>query len=295
MSDEEEEVDDSIRNRLRDQETKRVLYWTRRLCLTSDEVRKLSPLELQCRLLLLEQTEQAQKHRLEQFKRWQKVYELRYFMYKVQRDFNEKHGKDAIGVSIWRILSMEQQKLEKELNLDDIRGDIKRFPSPMSVMVPECEPEEILKPLIPVLSGFSHNLNRNDVQQSCNSRERVPTTLADILYEREKEKYLMKMSAEYDEEDLKEEEVEKVQTLQCSSSETESSSQTCDYNLQEDFDIHVELENIKQSTARCDSIMEALFAPYPEQSSQESEAEQMNCELDYIHGTSDCQCGISDY
>jgi len=290
MSDEEEEIDELIPNRLRDHESKRVLYWTRRLSLTPDEVRKLSPLELECRLLLLEQTEQAQKDRMEQFDRWQKIYELRYFMYELQREFNEKHGKDAIGVSIWRILSLEQQRLEKELNLDDLRGDVRRFPSPMSVMVPECEPEEILKPLIPILSGFSPK-----PQQSDNFGKRVRTTLADILYEREKEEYLMKKSAEYDEEDLKEEEVEKVQTLQCSSSETESSSKTCEYNLQEDIDIHLELEDIKQSTARCDSIMEALFAPYPKPSSQESDTEQMTSDLDYIHSTSDCQCGISDY
>ncbi|XP_034482915.1 uncharacterized protein LOC117788297 [Drosophila innubila] len=315
MYDEENKSEHSDPDRLRDLEMERVLYWTRRLSLRPDEVQQLTPQELQCRLLLVEQAEQAQELRLERFKRWQNLCELRWLMYEVQREFNEKHGKDAIGVSIWRILAMEQDKLEEELQLDDLRGDCQRFPSPMSVMVPECETEEILKPLKSVLTGFSNNLKIKPSNQFRENKLKTLTPFTDALYEREKQR-LLEESTDNDEE--LEEQVENVELLHCvcpESSVSELSSERSLYDLQEDFDIHLELQKIKESTARCDWIMDTLFAPYLEQSSQTSETkivEELNAPFAYNltmkttsnlqlmpqrrNPTCDCQSSsISDY
>lgn len=314
MYDEGDKSVNSARARSKDLEMKRILYWSRRLSLRPDEVQQLTPQELQCRLLLVERAEQAQELRFEQFKRWQNLCELRWLMYKIQREFNEKHGKDAIGVSIWRILALEQERLEEALQLDDLRGDCQRFPSPMSVMVPECETHEKLKPLRSILTGLSNNLNVKPSIELRRYKAKKRTPFTDVLYELENQLAMEESTDNAEESEKSEEQVENVEFLQCFCSESslsELSSERSVYNLQEELDIQLELQKIKESTARCDWIMETLFAPYSEQSSQASEVnffkELNDASIPYnlsmqtsanlsLKATSDCQSSsISDY
>ncbi|XP_030570990.1 uncharacterized protein LOC115770047 [Drosophila novamexicana] len=156
-----EAIEDSANcsvNRDRQLETNRLLFWCRRLNMMPDEVQQLSLEELQARHLLVQQAEGAHERRMDQFKRWQNLNQLRWLMYEEQRKYNEKCGQQALGVSIWQILSLAQQELESELQMPELRGDCRRFPSPMSVMGTTREPgsnANILKPLRPIITGLS--------------------------------------------------------------------------------------------------------------------------------------------
>ncbi|XP_017841917.1 uncharacterized protein LOC108599544 [Drosophila busckii] len=123
------------REQQRQLEIKRLLYWSRRLVLLPDEVRQLTLEELQQRLSIMQQTQQQQEALQADFKRWQRLNDLRFLMYEEQLKFNQKYGEQAWGVSIWRILSQAQEELELKLQLDELRGsDCARYPSPMSIM-----------------------------------------------------------------------------------------------------------------------------------------------------------------
>ncbi|XP_060660653.1 uncharacterized protein LOC132794311 [Drosophila nasuta] len=247
-------------------EKSKILYWTHRLSLRPDEIQELSPEELNCRLQLVEERERAQELRMAKFKRWQNLCELRWLMYEVQREFNVKHGQAAIGVSIWRILALEQNSLEAELQLDELRGSCQRFPSPMSMMVPECEPDEKLKPLRSMLTGLSSQKNE------------LRTPFTDALYEQERQ---LREEREFGEESATEKEATEEQMKQVADLQSSSSARSLSsLDLQEDLlDIHLELQNIKRSTARCDWIMDALFASHGEREdlSSQSQPSDIRC------------------
>ncbi|KRF84697.1 uncharacterized protein [Drosophila virilis] len=199
-----EAIEDSANcsgNRDRQLETKRLLFWCRRLNMMPDEVQQLSLEELQARHLLVQQAEGAHERRMEQFKRWQNLNQLRWLMYEEQRKYNEKCGQQAEGVSIWQILSLAQQELESELQMPELRGDCRRFPSPMSVMGTTREPgsnANILKPLRPIIAGLSSS----EPWSPCPGNrlaELGPTEIHSKQFEAEEDLQLIEQNAKEDE------------------------------------------------------------------------------------------------
>ncbi|XP_052845982.1 uncharacterized protein LOC128258420 [Drosophila gunungcola] len=135
---------------------RRLLFWAGRLELMPQEVAEMSQLELNRRLKIIKKEEDDFEWRKAQFERWKELHKLRYLMYEEQRKYNERYGPG--GVSIWTILAVAQQELEKKLQIDRIRGSCQRFPSPMTLMAEQREiggRQKLLEPLRSVLSGYS--------------------------------------------------------------------------------------------------------------------------------------------
>nr|XP_016934187.1 uncharacterized protein LOC108013078 [Drosophila suzukii] len=154
-SGQEEYVSVSRYDRQRELAKRRLLFWARRLQLMPHEVEKMSDGELNQRWQIIKREEDNFDNRQALFDRWKQLHELRYLMYEEQRKYNERYGPD--GTSIWRILAMAQQDLEKKLQIDRIRGSCQRFPSPMCLMEEERQSggnQLLLEPLKSILVGY---------------------------------------------------------------------------------------------------------------------------------------------
>jgi len=151
----EEYVSVSRYDRQRELAKRRLLFWARRLQLMPHEVEKMSDGELNQRWQVFKREEDNFDNRQALFDRWKQLHELRYLMYEEQRKYNERYGPD--GASIWRILALAQQDLEKKLQIDRIRGSCQRFPSPMCLMEKERQSggnQLLLEPLKSILVGY---------------------------------------------------------------------------------------------------------------------------------------------
>lgn len=95
----------------------RMLYWARRFDLITDDWQRQLSRKQQSEWL------HGEQHRLELFQRWQDLSYLRWAMYEEQRKYIERHGNSALGVSIWDILWAEQKDLEEQLQLDELQGE----------------------------------------------------------------------------------------------------------------------------------------------------------------------------
>ncbi|XP_016984049.1 uncharacterized protein LOC108048085 [Drosophila rhopaloa] len=153
----QEEYDcDSRYERQRELDKRRILFWAGRLQLMPQEVEQMSQKELNQRLEIIKREEEDIDHRKAEFERWKKLHQLRYLMYQEQKRYNERYGPG--GASIWTILAMAQQELEKKLQIDRMRGSCLRFPSPMSLMEEQREcggRQQLLEPLRSILRGYN--------------------------------------------------------------------------------------------------------------------------------------------
>ncbi|XP_023167979.2 uncharacterized protein LOC111597462 [Drosophila hydei] len=266
--------------------SKRVLYWCRRLNLMPDEVQKLSPQQIKSRKLLVQQAEELEELRRKQFKRWQNLNELRWLMYEEQRKYNVKCGQQATDTSIWQILSLAQYELEKELDMPSLRGDCPRFPSPMSVAYTNRESDStnnVLKPLTPVIMGLSESQN---IQLS----EEKLTTLASNQLSAEGLTPLADRQLLADELTRIEsgqfpqvwiEELRRLASKQLTSvrnqkflsqmasslrhsksSNRDTANKNASLTNDELVGIRLQLKEIKKSTRNCDMMVDMLFAEY---------------------------------
>ncbi|XP_016955455.1 uncharacterized protein LOC108028269 [Drosophila biarmipes] len=154
-SGQEKFVSGSRYDRQRELTKRRLLFWARRLQLMPHEVEKMSDGELNQRWQIIKREEDTFDNRQALFDRWKQLHELRYLMYEEQKKYNERYGLD--GASIWCILAMAQQDLERKLQIDRLRGSCQRFPSPMCLMEEERQSggkQLRLEPLKSILIGY---------------------------------------------------------------------------------------------------------------------------------------------
>ncbi|XP_017038066.1 uncharacterized protein [Drosophila kikkawai] len=113
---------------------------------------------------------QTESSRNADFERWKQLHQLRFLMYEEQRKYNLRCGSSG-GASIWKILSMAQKELEDKLQLDKIRGNCQRFPSPMSLMVEQREHGGGEKSVLEPLRSFLCGCPETDSDEECDPRE----------------------------------------------------------------------------------------------------------------------------
>ncbi|XP_017080520.1 uncharacterized protein LOC108114212 [Drosophila eugracilis] len=140
--------------RRRELSKRRLLFWAGRLHLMPHEVARMSEAELNHRLCMIKKKDIAFDQRRADFERWKQINQLRFLMYEEQKKYNELCGPG--GASIWSILSVAQRDLENKLQMDRLRGNCERFPSPMSIMEENRQlggRQLVLEPLRSILSG----------------------------------------------------------------------------------------------------------------------------------------------
>lgn len=215
----------------------RMLYWAQRFDHITDD--------WQLQLSRKQQSDwlKAEQHRLEQIQRWQDLCYLRWAMQEEQRKYIEKHGNDALGISIWDILAAEQKELEEQLVLHELQeGSFHSFATVMNN--PTASPSSQPPPGWRQSKGWHKAMHQTGIGFVSSEGYGEDSFYGGTI------------NTEFDSEN-------EVETINLLPDQTQQLSKRNYVEFDDKKDrINHKLDNIKQSIARSNWLMQQIFEPY---------------------------------